>query len=137
MKAFSVSPKERSNMGKRTHAIIKGEIELTSTNSTQSGEPNGLLFTSFHTCGWIFKVLNRIPVIRYFEGCAEIFSLAKQRVNFMQKELAKRNICTNFGTSKRDIQQVKITHALSQRGIELRTIHSGFYSGVNRTSRSI
>jgi hypothetical protein len=78
---------------------------------------------------------NRIP--GYFEGCAEIFSLAKQRVNFMQKELAKRNIYTNFGTSKRDIQRVKITHTLSKRGIELRAIHSGFYSGVNCTSRSI
>jgi hypothetical protein len=102
-----------------------------------------MLFISKHRSNahrgnpYSLKAVNRIPVIRYSEGCAEIFSLAKQRVNFMQKELAKRNIRTNFGTSKRDIQRVKITHTLSQRGIELRAIHSGFYSGVNHTSRSI
>jgi hypothetical protein len=68
---------------------------------------------------------------------ANIFSLAKQRVNFLQKELGRRNICTNFGGLKRDVQRLKTTHTLSQSSIELRAIQSGCYSGVNRTSMSI
>jgi hypothetical protein len=81
--------------------------------------------------------VNRIQAIRVFERYANIFSLAKQRVNFLQKELERRNICTYFGETKRDLQRVKITHLLSQSSIELRAIHSGYYSGVDRTSRSI
>jgi hypothetical protein len=56
---------------------------------------------------------------------AYIFSLAKQRVNFLQKELGRRNICTNFGSLKRDVQRLKTTHTLSQSSIELRAIQSG------------
>jgi hypothetical protein len=81
--------------------------------------------------------LNSFQAIRVFGGCAEIFSLAKQRINLLQKELASRNNCANYGNGKRDIQRVKITHTLSQRGIELRSTHLGYYSGVERTSRSI
>jgi hypothetical protein len=69
--------------------------------------------------------LNSFQAIRVFERYADIFSLAKQRVNFLQKELASRNICTNFGETKRDIQRIKITHTLSQSSIEPRAIHSG------------
>jgi hypothetical protein len=84
-----------------------------------------------------YLYLNSFQAIRVFGGCTEIFSLAKQRVNFLQKGLASRNNCTNFGDRKRDIQRVKITHTLSQRGIEFRSTHLGYYSGVESTSRSI
>jgi hypothetical protein len=83
------------------------------------------------------KAVNRIQAIRVFERYADIFSLAKQRANFLQKELERRNICTNFGDPKRAIQLLKRTHLLSQSSIELRAIQSGYYSGVNRTSMSI
>jgi hypothetical protein len=80
---------------------------------------------------------NRIQAIRVFERYADIFPLTKQRDNFLQKELGRRNFCCSFGESERDLQRVKITHTLSQNSIELRAIQSGYYSGVNRTSRSI
>jgi hypothetical protein len=60
-------------------------------------------------------LVNRIGAIRIFGGVWIYFPLAKQSVNFLQKELGSRNICTNFGESKRDVQQVKITQILSQR----------------------
>jgi hypothetical protein len=69
--------------------------------------------------------INRIPAIRIFERYAEIFPLTKQRVNFLQKELASRNICPSFAESERDLQWVKITHTLSHSSIELRAIQSG------------
>jgi hypothetical protein len=70
--------------------------------------------------------INRIQAIRVFERYANIFSLAKQRVNFLQKELERRNICTYFGETKRDLQPVKSTHLLSQSSIEPRAIHLGY-----------
>jgi hypothetical protein len=54
--------------------------------------------------------LNSFQAISVFGEARIYFSLAKQHVNFLQKELAYRNICTNFGSGKRDLQQVKITH---------------------------
>jgi hypothetical protein len=81
--------------------------------------------------------LNSFQAIRAFEMYANIFSLAKQRVNFLQKELGRRNNCTRFGGLKRDFQWLKTTHTLSQSSIELRAIQSGCYSGVNRASMSI
>jgi hypothetical protein len=48
-------------------------------------------------------ILNRIQAIRDLGGARIYFPLAKQRVNFLQKELPRRNICTNFGDLKRDI----------------------------------
>jgi hypothetical protein len=82
-------------------------------------------------------LLNSFQAVRVFVWCAEIFPLAQQRINFLQKELGSKNICTNFGDLKRDIQRVKITQILSQSSLELRAIHSGYYSGANHTSRSI
>jgi hypothetical protein len=73
---------------------------------------------------WI--TLNSFQAIRVFERYAEIFSLAKQRVNFLQKEPERRNICTNFGDLKRDIQLLIRTHTLTQSSIEPRAIHSGY-----------
>jgi hypothetical protein len=67
-------------------------------------------------------LINRIQAIRVFERYADIFSLVKQRVNFLQKEIERRYICTNFGDLKRDDQRLKRTHPLSQSSIELRAI---------------
>jgi hypothetical protein len=83
------------------------------------------------------KRVNSFQAIGVFRRVRGDFSLAKQRVNFLQNELASRNNCTNFGDGKRDIQRVKITHILSQRGIKLRSTHLGYYSGVERTFRLI
>jgi hypothetical protein len=76
-------------------------------------------------------MINSFQAIRVFVCCVNIFPLTKQRVNFLQKELARRNICTIFGDGKKDVQRLRITHLLSQSSIELRAIHSGYYSGVN------
>jgi hypothetical protein len=81
--------------------------------------------------------INSFQAISVIGGARIYFLLTKQRVNFLQKRLARRNNCTNFGDGKRDVQRVKITHVLSQSSIELRAVHSGYYSGVNCTSRSI
>jgi predicted HTH domain antitoxin len=123
--AYSAIPRDKENSfeiikelnGKLSHHHDNGNV----SNRTSMG----------------IDLFNRIGAIRIFERYAEIFPLTKQRVNFLQKELARRNICTNFGESKRDVQRVKITHTLSQSSIELRAIHWDYYSGVNCTSRSI
>jgi hypothetical protein len=73
--------------------------------------------------GHSMNPVNRIPAIAYFGGARIYFPLAKQRVNFLQKRLPRRNICTNFGDGKTDVQRVKITHVSSQSSIELRAIH--------------
>jgi hypothetical protein len=69
------------------------------------------------------KAVNSFQAISIIGDARIYFSLAKQRVNFLQKELANRNICTSFGDPNRNIQRVKITQILSQSSIELRAIH--------------
>ena len=48
----------------------------------------------------VTHLVNRIGAIRYFGRCADIFSLVNHSVNFLQKKIIKRNICTIFVDGK-------------------------------------
>jgi hypothetical protein len=89
-----------------THLFNARKASLASTNIYISS--NKYVLTGF--------------LIRTFERYAEIFPLTKQCVNFLQKELVRRKICSSFGESERDLQRVKITHTLSHSSIELRAM---------------
>jgi hypothetical protein len=54
--------------------------------------------------------VNSFQAISVIGGARIYFPLTKQCVNFLQNELGSRNIYTNFGAPKRDIQRAKITH---------------------------